>query len=90
MAKDIATARPGSRVLGIGAVDVRNVDSLQKSIDTCVKELGGIDFLMSVFSTLESSRWWFFFCFWSLHKSIEADYSFCFYTQTVPGRQETF
>lgn len=51
MAKDIATARPGSKVLGIGAVDVRNVESLQKSIDTCVKELGGIDFLMSVFSS---------------------------------------
>lgn len=46
VAKDIATARPGSRVLGIGAVDVRSVESLQKAIDTCVKELGGIDFLM--------------------------------------------
>ncbi|KAK7902610.1 peroxisomal 2 4-dienoyl-CoA reductase sps19 [Exophiala xenobiotica] len=47
MAKDIATARAGSKVLGIGAVDVRNVESLQKSIDTCVKELGGIDFLIA-------------------------------------------
>lgn len=46
VAQDIATARPGSKVLGIGAVDVRSVDSLQKAIDTCVKELGGIDFLM--------------------------------------------
>ena len=48
MAKDIATARPGSKVIGIGAVDVRSVESLQNSIDTCVKELGGIDFLMCV------------------------------------------
>lgn len=49
VAKDIATARKGSRVIGIGAVDVRSVESLQKAIDTCVKELGGIDFLMFVF-----------------------------------------
>ncbi|KIX09004.1 uncharacterized protein Z518_00082 [Rhinocladiella mackenziei CBS 650.93] len=47
MAKDIATARPGSKVIGIGAVDVRSIESLQKSIETCVKELGGIDFLIA-------------------------------------------
>ncbi|EXJ91570.1 2,4-dienoyl-CoA reductase (NADPH2) [Capronia epimyces CBS 606.96] len=47
VAKDIATARPGSRVLGIGAVDVRSVESLQQAIDTCVRELGGIDFLIA-------------------------------------------
>ena len=46
VAKDIATARPGSKVIGIGGVDVRNLDDLQKSIDRCVNELGGIDFLM--------------------------------------------
>ena len=46
MAKDIATARPGSKVIGIGAIDVRSLDSLQKAVDTCVKELGGMDFLM--------------------------------------------
>lgn len=46
VAKDIATARPGSKVLGIGNIDVRSVESLQKAIDTCVKELGGIDFAM--------------------------------------------
>ena len=46
MANDLATARRGSKVLGIGAVDVRSVESLQKAIDTCVRELGGIDFLM--------------------------------------------
>lgn len=46
MAKDIATARSGAKVIGIGAVDVRSFESLTKAVDTCVKELGGIDFLM--------------------------------------------
>jgi 2,4-dienoyl-CoA reductase [(3E)-enoyl-CoA-producing], peroxisomal len=46
MAKDIATARSGAKVLGFGGVDVRSVESLQESVDKCVKELGGIDFLM--------------------------------------------
>lgn len=46
VAKDIATARPGSRVLGIGGIDVRDVEALRKSVDRTVKELGGIDFLM--------------------------------------------
>ena len=46
VAKDIATARSGAKVLGIGSVDVRSVDSLQQAVDRCVKELGAIDFLM--------------------------------------------
>ena len=46
MANDIATARRGSRVLGIGSVDVRKVESLQEAVDKCVQELGGIDFVM--------------------------------------------
>jgi NAD(P)-dependent dehydrogenase (short-subunit alcohol dehydrogenase family) len=48
MAKDIATARPGSKVIGFGAVDVRSYDSLKDAVDRCVKELGGIDFVMYV------------------------------------------
>ena len=48
VAKEIATVRAGSRVLGLGAVDVRSVEKLQRAVDTCVKELGGIDFLMYV------------------------------------------
>lgn len=48
MAKDIATARKGAKVLGIGAIDVRNVESLQKSVATCVEKLGGIDYVMYV------------------------------------------
>lgn len=46
MAKDIATARQGAKVLGYGAVDVRNVDSLKEAVEKCAKELGSIDFVM--------------------------------------------
>jgi len=47
MAKDIATARPGSKVLGLGAVDVRSMESLEKAVATCIKELGRIDFCIA-------------------------------------------
>ena len=47
VAKDIETARPGSRVLDIGAVDVRNVPSMQSAVDSCVKSLGSIDFVIA-------------------------------------------
>ena len=46
MAKDIATARQGAKVIGIGNVDVRNVESLQRAVERCVGELGGIDYVM--------------------------------------------
>ena len=52
MARDISTARHGATVLGIGAVDVRSMESLQAAVDTCVKELGGLDFLMYAFPRL--------------------------------------
>lgn len=48
MAKSIATARKGARVIGVGAIDVRKPESLQKAVDRCVTELGGIDFVMCV------------------------------------------
>ncbi|KAK0513346.1 hypothetical protein JMJ35_004332 [Cladonia borealis] len=47
MAKDIATARQGAKVLGIGAIDVRNVESLQNAVEQCVQELGGIDYVIA-------------------------------------------
>jgi len=47
VAKDIATARPDAKVLGIGAIDVRSIESLQKAADRCAQELGGIDFLIA-------------------------------------------
>ncbi|OGM46587.1 peroxisomal 2 [Aspergillus bombycis] len=46
-AQDIATARPGAKVIGIGAVDVRKLDSLKDAVDRCVKELGGIDYVIA-------------------------------------------
>lgn len=45
-AKDIATARKGAKVLGLGAVDVRSIEGLEKAVAKCVQELGGIDFVM--------------------------------------------
>ena len=46
VAQDIATARPGAKVIGIGSVDVRKLEALQQAVERCVKELGGIDFVM--------------------------------------------
>ncbi|CAM1506710.1 Fc.00g063510.m01.CDS01 [Cosmosporella sp. VM-42] len=46
-AKDIATVRPGAKVIGIGGCDVRKVESLQAAADRCAKELGGIDFVIA-------------------------------------------
>lgn len=46
MARSLMAAREGSRVLGIGAVDVRSPDSVNKAVERCVQELGGLDFCM--------------------------------------------
>ena len=46
MAKDIATARRGAKVLGIGSIDVRSIESIQKAVEKCVSELGRLDFVM--------------------------------------------
>jgi peroxisomal 2,4-dienoyl-CoA reductase len=46
VAKDMESCRSGARVIGIGAVDVRNVKDLQDAADRCIKELGSIDFVM--------------------------------------------
>merc|ERR1712000_630547 len=46
-AEDIATARPGAKVIGIGGCDVRKPEALQAAADRCVKELGGIDFVIA-------------------------------------------
>jgi peroxisomal 2,4-dienoyl-CoA reductase len=46
MAKNIETARKGSKVIGIGAVDVRKIEDLESAVGRCVKELGGIDYVM--------------------------------------------
>lgn len=46
MAREIATARQSAKVLGFGSVDVRSIESMQVAVEKCVKELGGIDFVM--------------------------------------------
>jgi peroxisomal 2,4-dienoyl-CoA reductase len=46
MAKNITTARPGAKVIGIGAIDVRRIEDLESAVERCVKELGAIDFVM--------------------------------------------
>lgn len=46
MAKDIETARKGSKVLGL-SVDVRSIESLEAAAERCVKELGSIDFVIA-------------------------------------------
>lgn len=48
MAHDLTTARKGAKVLGLGSVDVRSIQSLQAAVDRCVNDLGGIDFVMYV------------------------------------------
>ncbi|KAI0523756.1 hypothetical protein F5B22DRAFT_415519 [Xylaria bambusicola] len=47
VAADIATARKGAKVLGIGGCDVRDPESLKNAADRCVKELGAIDFVIA-------------------------------------------
>lgn len=46
IAADIASLRVGSMVLGIGDVDVRDEASVKVAVDRCVRDLGGIDFVM--------------------------------------------
>ncbi|KAL9050160.1 MAG: hypothetical protein Q9162_006794 [Coniocarpon cinnabarinum] len=46
-AKSISTVRPGSKIIGIGAVDVRKPTDLEKSAERCARELGSIDFVIA-------------------------------------------
>lgn len=46
-AKEIAQLRPGAKVLGIGGVDVRKIDSLKSAADRTVAELGKIDYVIA-------------------------------------------
>lgn len=48
MAVSIATARKGARVIGIGNIDVRSIESMGKAVERCISELGAIDFVMYV------------------------------------------
>lgn len=46
-AQEIQALRPGSKVVGIGGVDVREVQSLAKAVEKTVQELGRIDFVIA-------------------------------------------
>jgi len=48
VAAEIATVRPGAKVIGIGGVDVRRIADLEAAVAQCVAELGGIDYVMYV------------------------------------------
>lgn len=43
----MASLRPGAKVIGIGAVDVRKPDDLEKAAERCANELGSIDFVIA-------------------------------------------
>ncbi|KAL5611821.1 hypothetical protein BROUX41_000604 [Berkeleyomyces rouxiae] len=47
MARDLATARPGAKVIGIGGCDVRKAEDLQAAAKKCADELGAIDFVIA-------------------------------------------
>jgi 2,4-dienoyl-CoA reductase [(3E)-enoyl-CoA-producing], peroxisomal len=47
MAVDIATARPGAKVIGIGGCDVRKPEALQAAADRCARELGSLDLVIA-------------------------------------------
>jgi len=47
MARNISKAREGAKVVGIGAVDVRSIQSLEAAVERCVKELGAIDYVIA-------------------------------------------
>lgn len=44
-AKQISALRPGAKVIGLSA-DVRSIKAMESAVETCVKELGGLDFLI--------------------------------------------
>lgn len=46
VAAEIATVRPGAKVLGYGGVDVRDEKAVRQAVADCVETLGTIDFVM--------------------------------------------
>ena len=52
------TKRKDVKVLGMGAVDVRSFESLEKAVARCIKELGGIDVVMYVHFYFVSLACW--------------------------------
>ena len=56
-AKEIASVRPGSKVLGLQA-DVRSIDCLKAAATEAIKQLGKIDFLM--YDPIPGLTHWFY------------------------------
>jgi peroxisomal 2,4-dienoyl-CoA reductase len=48
MASEMARLRPGAKVIGMGGLDVRKIEDMERAVERCVKELGAIDFVMQV------------------------------------------
>ncbi|RLV92001.1 Peroxisomal 24-dienoyl-CoA reductase SPS19 [Spathaspora sp. JA1] len=46
-AKEIASLRPGAQVLGLGNVDVRDVNNIKQAVDFTVEKLGKIDYVIA-------------------------------------------
>lgn len=46
-ATEIAKLRPGAKVLGLGNIDVRDINSLAQAVTTAVSQLGRIDFVIA-------------------------------------------
>ncbi|KAG5354503.1 Peroxisomal 2,4-dienoyl-CoA reductase SPS19 [Yarrowia sp. B02] len=46
-ARDLEALRPGSRVLGLGETDVRDIRSLKRAVDKTLAELGRIDYVIA-------------------------------------------
>lgn len=46
VAREIASKRPGAKVVGLAPVDVKRIENVEKAVSRCVQELGGIDFVM--------------------------------------------
>lgn len=46
-ARELQAARAGARVLGLGDVDVREMESLARAVEQTVRELGRIDFVIA-------------------------------------------
>lgn len=47
MALEMSKLRPGAKVIGVGGLDVRKIEDMEKAAERCVKELGGIDFVIA-------------------------------------------
>ncbi|KIW52917.1 hypothetical protein PV05_08525 [Exophiala xenobiotica] len=47
VAADITKQRTGSKVIGIGNVDVRDFSKVKAAVETCVEQLGSIDFVIA-------------------------------------------